>query len=487
MSMPSAVLGFKSFMEAARGLPRAIARSLNPATPTDAAILESQLDIVHTSIRWLDFALPVTAAAVMLTVYNNGIAAMPMGAFFVVLVLTCLLNEYLLGRKTPVFEGEIQHAKWRARTVSISAVMLVTVWCMTVLSMYHPEIIANRIFIVLVLACTVGSLSSMFATHTASAAGTMLVMIASLFAILIRNGFSGRFSLIPIGAVYVLFVINQVRGLHERFAQGRRLELDHEKLITSLREANEESRAAQEQAISASKAKSEFLANMSHELRTPLNAIIGFSEVMREQMFGPLGDARYRDYTRLIHSAGAHLLGLINDVLDMSKIEAGKWELNPESFDVKLVIGECADLMRERAEAAGIDLATELPDHALPVFADRRAVNQILLNLLSNAVKFTLPGGRVCVKASTRDGVVSLAVADNGMGIPERDLPRLGQPFVQVRNQPGGNHAGTGLGLALVRAFTEQHHGAMRIESLQGVGTTVTIDIPEHADIAAAA
>ena len=318
MSIARALLGLKRFVKAARRLPKAVAFSLEPATLTEAAIVESQLDVVQTSIHRLDWALPIAATTVMLTVYGYGIPLMPMGAFFILLILTCLLNEYLLGQKVPATEDAIGRAKWRARVISASALLLVAAWCSTVLSMYHAGITANRIFIVLVLACTLGSLSTMLAMHTASVTGAMLVMATSLIVILIRNGFSGRLTLLPMGFIYVIFVINQVRDIHARFTQNRRLMQERETLILGLRQANKESRAAQEHAMTANKAKSEFLANMSHELRTPLNAVIGFSELMREEMFGPLGDRRYGDYSRLIHSAGTHLLGLINDVLDMS-------------------------------------------------------------------------------------------------------------------------------------------------------------------------
>src|SRR5579871_1506925 len=375
MSTPRALLGLKRFAKAARRLPKAVAASLNPTTLMEASLVEAQLDAVQASIRRLNWALPLTGAAVMVTVNQYGITFFPMGAFYTVLLVACLLNEYLLTRKDSAADDPIEHAKWRAQSISMSAVMLVSVWCMTVLSMYHGNITANRIFIVLVLACTVGSLSTMFATHTAAAAGSIAVMATSLCAILVRNSFSGRLTLLPIGIIYVICVVNQVRGIHVRFTQNRQLEQERETLIMGLRQANSESRAAQEHAMAANKTKSEFLANMSHELRTPLNAIIGFSEVMRDQMFGPLGDAHYGDYSRLIHSAGTHLLGLINDVLDMSKIEAGKMDLYPEKFDLRGAIDECIALMRERAEAAKLELIADVPERAVFVFADRRAIN----------------------------------------------------------------------------------------------------------------
>jgi two-component system cell cycle sensor histidine kinase PleC len=312
-------------------------------------------------------------------------------------------------------------------------------------------------------------------------------MSAALLAVMVLNTLSGRLTLLPMGVIYVILVVNQAHAMHGRFQRTRRLEQEREDLIASLREANSKSMAAQELAVKANKAKSEFLANMSHELRTPLNAIIGFSEIMREQMFGALGNTRYREYSRLIHGAGTHLLGLINDVLDMSKIEAGKLELNPERFDLVTVIGECVELLGERAAAAQIDLVIAVPSGPLLLVADRRAVSQMLLNLLSNAVKFTLAGGKICVRAAARDGRIILSVEDNGVGIAESDLRNLGNPFVQAHNQPGILHAGTGLGLALVRALAEKHEGSMRIESRESVGTTVTIELSVHATMSAAA
>jgi signal transduction histidine kinase len=487
MSIPSISRVLSRFLNAARGLPAAVYRSLNPVTPAEAGIIEGQLDFVQASIRHLDWALPLAGLTVMLTVHAYGIPFAPMASYFAALILNCAVNEYLLRRKVALPGDIVADTTTRARRIAAMTCVLSCVWCSLVLSMYHSEIIANRMFVVLILACTMGSLSTMFAMHTAAAAGSMLVVAPCLITILCVNMLSGRLTLVPVGAIYIVLVVNQVIGMHGRFRQTRRLEQEREDLIISLQDANIQSIAAQERAMMANRAKSEFLANMSHELRTPLNAIIGFSEVMREQMFGALGNDRYHECCRLIHSAGTHLLGLINDVLDMSKIEAGKWELHPQQFDLRTVVGECLDLMRERAMAGNIELVTDFSESSLYLFADRRAVSQMLLNLLSNAVKFTLPGGRICVRAATRDSRMLLSVEDDGVGIAAADLPRLGNPFVQVGNQAGILHAGTGLGLALVRALAERHEGSMRIESEEAVGTTVTIELPIHRPLSAAA
>jgi two-component system cell cycle sensor histidine kinase PleC len=221
-----------------------------------------------------------------------------------------------------------------------------------------------------------------------------------------------------------------------------------------------------------------FLANMSHELRTPLNAVIGFAEIMQAQMFGPLGDARYREYTGLIQDAGRHLLDLINDILDMSKIEAGKHELQRERIAVGSLVRDCVELIRERAAQGELELVADLDTAPASIEADRRALKQILLNLLSNAIKFTPAGGRVSVAAKAARGMLVLSVADTGVGIPGDQLYRLGNPFVQLRNHAGATQEGTGLGLALVRALAGLHRGTLRIESAEGRGTVASVEIP---------
>ncbi|MBP9753447.1 MAG: HAMP domain-containing histidine kinase [Phenylobacterium sp.] len=229
-------------------------------------------------------------------------------------------------------------------------------------------------------------------------------------------------------------------------------------------------------AETANAGKSRFLANMSHELRTPLNAIMGFSDIMRQSLFGPMPE-KYAEYSALIHESGEHLLELINDVLDMSKIEAERFELYREEFDARDAISAVMRLMRGQADRAGVSLRGLMPKEPLEVTADRRAMKQIALNLISNALKFTPKGGTVTVTAHAEGPMLELIVADSGTGISAADLQRLGKPFEQA----GGadqRAAGTGLGLSLVRAFAELHGGEMAIESQLGEGTTVTVRLP---------
>jgi len=222
--------------------------------------------------------------------------------------------------------------------------------------------------------------------------------------------------------------------------------------------------------------KSRFLANMSHELRTPLNAIMGFSDIMRERIFGPL-PVKYAEYAELIHDAGAHLLDLINDVLDMSKIEASKYELDLEHLDTREPVSAALRLMRLQADDAGVQLRGLLPSEPLEGEADRRALKQIVLNLVSNALKFTPRGGLVTVSLQSLAGALELSVADTGLGIAEGDLERLGRPYEQAGDAVQQSR-GTGLGLSLVRAFAELHGGEMSIESRLGEGTAVTVRLP---------
>ena len=236
---------------------------------------------------------------------------------------------------------------------------------------------------------------------------------------------------------------------------------------------------ARDAALAANRAKSRFLANMSHELRTPLNAIIGFSEVMTREMFGPVGP-RYQEYSRLIHESGAHLLELINSVLDMSKIEAGKFELAEELFDLGDTAESAVRFLKIPAERAGVALKLDIAVSARLVFADRRAVKQILVNLLSNGVKYTPTGGVVSVTARAEKGI-EIVVRDTGTGISKADLERLGQPFEQVQNAEVRTKEGTGLGLALVKALAAMHGGEAVLSSALGEGTTVTVRLPNAA------
>ncbi|MEI6560379.1 MAG: ATP-binding protein [Rhodospirillaceae bacterium] len=251
--------------------------------------------------------------------------------------------------------------------------------------------------------------------------------------------------------------------------------------VTERKLAEIELRRHKDAAEQANIAKSAFLANMSHELRTPLTAIIGFSEMIHEEMLGPNASGRYREYAYDVIASGRHLLSIINDVLDVSKIEAGKMEITPRRLDVRTLIATAARVNRDAASRKGIRIATRIDDDAGTVWADDRAARQILINLMSNAVKFTPEAGSITISASAGvDGGIDVAVADTGIGIPANRLPTLMRPFEQVDNHYARTTGGTGLGLALVKGLIERHCGTVVIESTPGKGTTVTVRFPPH-------
>lgn len=253
-----------------------------------------------------------------------------------------------------------------------------------------------------------------------------------------------------------------------------------ERQKTELSAANANYQAEKERAEAANTAKSEFLANMSHELRTPLNAILGFSEILLAEMFGPVGSPKYSEYARDIHDSGKHLLNVINDILDMSKIEAGHMRINREKVDLAPLVEETLRLTAIQAAQKNISIQKRVCDD-MHMAVDRRAMKQIMLNLLSNAVKFTGTGGRVELRTHVHEKGLMLTIADTGIGIPSTAINKIGQPFEQVQSQYAKSQGGSGLGLAISRSLIKLHGGTMKIRSCEGKGTVVALMIP-HAE-----
>ncbi|EGE60773.1 hypothetical protein RHECNPAF_1340019 [Rhizobium etli CNPAF512] len=239
--------------------------------------------------------------------------------------------------------------------------------------------------------------------------------------------------------------------------------------------AEAQSRAAD--AESANDAKSRFLAAVSHELRTPLNAILGFSDILIGEYFGKFENDRQREYVGLVRESGAHLLSVVNTMLDMSKIEAGRYELILEAFDISASVRSCESMLALQAKTKGVTLTSRIQRSLGEIVADQRAIQQILINLVGNAVKFTEAGGVVSIDAAARDGILKLTVSDTGIGIAADKLALLGQPFVQIQNDYTRRFEGTGLGLSLVKGLVALHGGNFAIASQPGEGTIITIEI----------
>jgi two-component system cell cycle sensor histidine kinase PleC len=284
---------------------------------------------------------------------------------------------------------------------------------------------------------------------------------------------------------YCVLVLQYCRAVWQLTRDMLLLREEKRSLIAQLQSALASATTACEQAEAASRAKSDFLANMSHELRTPLNAVIGFSEVIKERLFGPNAVNRYAEYAADIHASGRHLLGLINDVLDLSKIEAGKFELHETSFELTAEAREAIRFVEPQAQKKGVRLVVDVAS-PVTITADAQAIRQIVVNLLANAVKFTSKGGTVSLRiGSLPSGRISIAVCDTGIGIRQEDIARVLESFSQGRHDViTTDERGTGLGLAIVKGLTEAHGGAIQIQSEVGSGTTVSIELPASRVIA---
>ncbi len=272
-------------------------------------------------------------------------------------------------------------------------------------------------------------------------------------------------------------------------SQKRRFQVTTVMDITLRKQMELSLRMAKDQADTANRAKSTFLANMSHELRTPLNAIIGFSEMMIKETFGPVGHEKYKEYIGDMHLSAVHLLDIINEVLDMSKIEAGKMELDETQFSLADLIKAVVRMVASRAFGSNLIIETKIAP-ALPLlYADKRLIRQVLINLATNAVKFSNKGGRICVRAALlEDGRMEIVVEDDGMGIPPDKIKRAMEPFGQVADNPeDSRHQGTGLGLPLAKAMVEMHGGEMDLDSVVGEGTEVFVRLPRGRVVTASA
>ncbi len=301
------------------------------------------------------------------------------------------------------------------------------------------------------------------------------------------------FGLILSACVIVILWILPMRAVDAAFGQAEQYRRALEVRVGELeliqkmleRQGNELSQAAKrlfearEKERKANLAKSEFLANMSHELRTPLNSIIGFAEVMKLGSFGPITNARYREYLGHIHTSGNHLLELINDMLDLSKVEAGRLDLDEHAVDFRHLVGDCLNLLEPSIESGGLTLDTRIPEQLPMLLSDERKLRQIMLNLLSNAIKHTPRGGLVTVQAWVDvAGRFNISVTDTGIGMAPEDIPKALEPFGQVDNPMVSVGEGTGLGLSLTKALVELHGATITLDSNVGKGTTATVTMP---------
>lgn len=375
---------------------------------------------------------------------------------------------------------------WRKRLCACS-ILAGCAFGGAIIVFYMPD---ERLNNVLLIAVGVGSLATL-AAMTAPDRGVMIVATAPFAVILcsvmaVNEPYPYNVILTAMAALYCAETYGTAYKLSGMVGRMIGLQIGNDRLIESLAQEKRDADHARIRAENASKAKSNFLANMSHELRTPLNAILGFSEIIRDRSFGEQAMPRYSAYASDIHNSGVHLLNLINDILDLSRIEAGKWELQDERIAVPELFGAVLKLHAVQAAAQGVTLTS---GNALDadLVADRKALSQILVNLVSNAVKFTPPGGRVTLRACREADAVCIDVTDTGAGISAEDMPRVLERFGQAQHDVAmAGQKGVGLGLPIVKGLVEAHGGSLSIESEPGKGTRVVVRLPASRMVPAA-
>lgn len=418
-------------------------------------------------------------------------------ALFLLVTMAIVYNQILLWYYWRSTDRVVRSRFWRRRFVE-SVAMVGAAWGVGCTIVYVADPTQNG-FVITVLAAVaaVGSITysvvpmaTIFFTICIMGPITMqsLILIAAL-----ASGASAPLEVLamaPFSAIFGIFVslfaVSTGKHLRELISRRQSATRAGEELDAMVRERTREltARSAElarekNRAEEASAAKSRFLANVSHELRTPLNAILGFSEMVKQELFGPVGNLRYRDYAGDIHKSAEHLLSIINDLLDLSKIEAGKHELHLESIDLKTIATECLRLVEDQAQAKGLRVESTLMAATDVLLADERAIAQIVTNLLSNAIKFTPDGGKIWIKTEgTALHGITIEVGDSGIGMSEAEIARCLKPFEQIDSDMARRYKGTGLGLPIVKGLTDLHGGRFALDSKIGQGTTVRIWLP---------
>jgi two-component system, cell cycle sensor histidine kinase PleC len=405
---------------------------------------------------------PLTAALVALAILNHAHHHLIAGWLLGVWALAALRAVYWQRHRDQ--RGSIPDASRSATLLATLSAASNLVWSAAPLLVWPEDAPGSQaLLLVAIAAATAIEMMTLASFMFAVIASVSVSVLALLFALMVHGLLTPLIlcSLFLYGSVMAIATYHINRLLFESL----RLRLE---LV-----------AANTAAQAASKSKSDFIANMSHELRTPLNAIIGFSEVIKDQTFGAGALARYVEYASHIHRSGLHLLEIINDILDLSKIEAGRFELREERVELGEVVSASLLLVTDRAEEAGVSIDASVPSPSPVIRGDKRAIKQVLLNLLSNAVKFTPIGGSVHVDIRHDEtGGIVLIVKDTGIGMSPAEIPKAMQPFGQIGDVHTRNRAGTGLGLPIVRSLIEMHEGKFQLASEIGVGTLAQISLP---------
>jgi two-component system cell cycle sensor histidine kinase PleC len=353
-------------------------------------------------------------------------------------------------------------------------------WCSMTFALWTPGDTVSHTMLIAILACSLAASISTNAVHPATSVSVFVIhglfmVLPAVFAL-----HADDHILAGLAGVFLMVMAAQAFAMHRHMTKLFRLEHERSSIVGELHQAKTSSDRERARAASASRAKSQFLSHMNHELRTPMNAILGFSEMIKSKSFGGNID-KYAEYAGIIHDSGRHLLSLINDMIDLSKIEGGKLYLREIEFSLTHLIAEEFEINLSKAEEGRISFAKRMEDDLANVRADERGIRQIISNLVSNALKYTAPGGCVTVFAQNEpDGRISFGVEDTGIGIAPEDQHEVFERFGQGRHDVSTADRGTGLGLAIVKGFTDAHDGKIALESELGVGTRVTVTLPKE-------
>ncbi|HWA89958.1 MAG TPA: ATP-binding protein [Rhizomicrobium sp.] len=461
----------------------------------DFRVLKSQLDLTAEALRATRLSAPLWClfiafiASVEIGLVGNApiVRALLAPGFLAVIMIALDYVVSYYRRDTAGSGGQERTQAWFGRLVAMQGVVSF-VWGLMPWLLWEHGNALNHLFLA-------ASTVSILAGLVVSRASHMDMFLASLipFTAMASLRFAFGDTVLDYGTAAVLPIIavqlfSDGRRMMHRLDEDSRLRFQVEDLARELEETRDDALRKRFEAETANASKTAFLANMSHELRTPLNAILGFSEIIAQECFGPTGSPRYKEYAGDIHSSGAHLLSLINDLLDVAKIEAGKMEIEPQPLEAARTFDLALKLIGAKAREKHQELTITVDASAPPLFADERALKQILINLCSNAVKFTPEGGRIQVVGSAaRGGGFQISVQDNGPGIPREKLDRIFTPFSQVDNRYDRQAGGTGLGLALIRGLAELHGGRAWLESEPGKGCCAYVVLPTEAERRAAA
>ena len=456
----------------------AVTRSLFPSEPADLKLVDDQLAEARNTTH-ANLLIGPVAAMLLAPFERNVLPLWHLILWPVAMTAVCLASELYYRRLLAICDHSRDDIRRRARASVRVTFAITTLWCAMALDFAVRGHIESQALMCIVLACSIAGWSSIGAYHLATAAVPMPVYLVTMIALPLATARSSEAMYVALAVGFWLMMRTHLMNNYRTRERMLLLEYERTGLIDNLKAAKDDSDAARLRAEHASRAKSAFLANMSHELRTPLNAILGFSEIISAKAMGPQAIDQYAEYGGYIHGSGEHLLSLINDILDLAKIEAGRLSLRESEFDLRALMDEVVKMTMPRAKTGGMVLSVDIDRDFPNLFADERAMRQVLVNLASNAIKFTPPGGRVTAFAQVLDGgSLAIGLDDSGIGIAPEDHAKVFESFGQGRHDAILADKGTGLGLPIVKGLAEAHGGRVELMSEPGKGTRVTVVLP---------